>query len=568
VLSILPLACLVSVVGLAERPLDRALALAPPSTLAFVAVPNPKVASDDLQQCLERMERGGAALFGRPIDALTARLGISASFDDRGPMLVAMVPMPEASPAPLVFLPSSDPANFLGANLARIADGGEFAYRTADGEPVFARALARHVVLSNEEAAVRDYAAGEGLAAAFRGQADPRAQAIADAADLVAWGSRGAFAAALRDAERFAPPTGVDLGVDEALMRERSRRLLEGLDAGLVAIDLDPLGVGVRTWARAVPESELAAMLEGGGPGTARLDRLPDGPFYLAVALDLAGAGGFANLERVLGLAPEAFALPDWLAGAAREIAGLQLGIYPSRLGVMAGGILNDATLHFRTARPDAVKAALKRAILASEGTVGGVRREPTWTDAKALRGGTVADVYEVKETVLPPDQAGDVRAGDVAMQRLVSQVIYGSRGLTGLVRESSGGLVMTFSQRSDVLDRALAVGTGAKSLAADPTLASYDEWLVPEADGMGFIGLGQFGKLIRQVAGMVPGGIDEAMLPEIPVTTEPVAFAFALDGGRFESATVLPASVLSLVWDQAMRQLPRALPAAGGAAR
>ena len=89
--TLLPLvtACTLAV---AESRLERTLALAPSRTIAFIALPNPKAASDDLQQCLARMERAETAALGRPIDQLTARFGLSASFDDKGPVLLAMLP--------------------------------------------------------------------------------------------------------------------------------------------------------------------------------------------------------------------------------------------------------------------------------------------------------------------------------------------------------------------------------------------------------------------------------------------------------------------------------------------
>ena len=101
----------------------------------------------------------------------------------------------------------------------------------------------------------------------------------------------------------------------------------------------------------------------------------------------------------------------------------------------------------------------------------------------------------------------------------------------------------------------------GGKTLGTDPTLASYADWLVPAPDAVGFVGLGQFGKLIKQVAGMVPGGADAGTLPEIPESTEPVAFAFAIDRGEFESALVLPATALALGYDQVVRGLSQAAP-------
>lgn len=554
--------------GSAESPLDRTLALAPVRTVAFIAIPNPKAASDDLQQCLARMERAETAALGRPIDQLTARFGLSASFDDKGPMLLAMLPATaEGGQAiPLAFIPSSDPPNFLAANLKASPEDGPDAFRTPEGLLLFGKPLAAHAILSTDAAAVRGYAPEPGFPAAFRTATSARANEIAARADVVAWAGQAALADAMRQGAAMAPP-GVELGERERAMQERSRQMLAGLSGGLLAIDLDPLGVGVRAWAKAGDGSELATLLEGGGPGSATLDRMPDSPFYLAAAFDLAGVGGFAKFEELLAMTPEAaaFPIPAWFANAARDVSQIQVAVYPSKLGVMAGGILNDAALFFRTAKAAAVKDAVRQAVLAAAGTAGGVRREPTWTEAKSLKGGTVADSFEVKETVLPHDQAGDARAGDVAMQRLFTQALYGSRGFNGLVKETSGGVVMTFSQRVDVLERALSAGSGGKTLAADATLASYSDWLVPHPDAVGFVGLGQFGKLIKQLAGMVPGGVDEGMLPEIPVSTEPVAFAVSIDRGEFESALVLPATALALGYDQVVRGISQAAPPALG---
>lgn len=566
-LTLLPLVTACSF-ALAETRLERSLALAPAGTIAFIAIPNPKAASDDLQQCLARMERAETAALGRPIDQLTARFGLSASFDDKGPMLLAMLPAAAegTNAIPLAFVPSSDPANFLVANLKASPDDGPDAFRTPEGLLLFGKALDAHALLSTDAAAVRGYAAGEGFAATFREAVSPRALEIAARGDVIAWAGPAALADAVRMGAAMAPP-GVELGERELAMQERTRTLLGGLRTGLVAIDFDPLGVGVRAWSKANDGSELARLLEGGGPGTARLDRLPDGPFYLAAAFDVAGVGGFARVEELLALNPEAaaFPIPAWFANAAREVNAIQIAIYPSKLGIVAGGILNDAALFFRTAKSAAVRDALRQAVLAATGIAGGVRREATWTDAKTLKDGTVTDAFEVKETVLPPDQAGDARAGDVAVQRLVTQATYGSGGFKGFVKETSGGVVMTFSQRVDVLNRALAASGGGKTLDADPTLASYSDWLVPAPDAVGFLGLGQFGKLIKQLAGMVPGGVEPGALPEIPLSTEPVAFAFAIDRGEFESALVLPATALALGYDQAVRGLSRAAPAATG---
>src|SRR5262245_59651694 len=71
--------------------LDAALALVPKDAKAFIAIPNPKRSSDELQQCFERMDRPELAVAGRPIDQAKAALKVGAAFDDKGPLAVAAI---------------------------------------------------------------------------------------------------------------------------------------------------------------------------------------------------------------------------------------------------------------------------------------------------------------------------------------------------------------------------------------------------------------------------------------------------------------------------------------------
>jgi hypothetical protein len=172
---------------------------------------------------------------------------------------------------------------------------------------------------------------------------------------------------------------------------------------------------------------------------------------------------------------------------------------------------------------------------------------------------------------------AKDASPADLSMQRMLTQAIYGSRGLVGFVKRQPKGVVMTFSQRSDVLDRATKVSAGGASLADDATIGAYREWLIdrPEigrADVEGFIGVGQFGKLFQQLLTLVPGGDQmQAQVPQIPTSVEPIAFALEVDKGTVEGALVIPSGVLAIGFDQIKRQLTGAAapaPAAAPAAK
>ena len=549
--------------------IDAALRLVPKGSVAFVLVPNPKAMSDDLQQCIERMNRPEAAIAGRPIDQLKAMLGVAAAFDDHGPVAVALVPTEGLNGLqPIALLPATDPDQFLKGNFTAAPDVAPDAWKAKDGTTLFAKPVGKHVALAPSADLVHAYAANDGGPAAIREHLGERASRLLAKGDVVAWAGPAAMhsffdrAASQMDREM---PADQPFAAEAKAMRERTRKLLEGAEDGLLVADIDPLGLSLRTWGRFGPESDLGKVLVGGKDRASTFDHLPQLPFYFAMRMDVQGLGGLAALEAVLRMMPGEPQLPTWLAASKDGMQGLQFGVYPSKMGIATGGLLNDALLFVETSDPKAMRAGLHQAVMAMAGESGGLKREPTWTADKELKSGEVVDAFEVKESLATDGK--DAKAGDVAIRRLVSQFLYGSRGFVGFVKAGTNGVTMTFSQRSDVLSRALATAAGGKSLANDATLAAYRDWLIEGSDVEGFIGVGQFGKLFQQVAQMVPGGA-EATLPEIPTSVEPVAFAFEVDRGTLESALVIPTGVLALFYDQARGQVLGTGAAGGGAAK
>ncbi len=551
----------------ARSALDAALALVPADAIAFVIVPNPKRASDDLQQCIERMNRPEASLGGRPIDQLKAQLGISASFDDKGPIAISVrAPSEATKPARIVIsVPATDPKAFLAGNFVAAPDIAPDAYRRQDGMVLYGKAGANHAHLSNDADAVRNFDPGAGVGAAARARLGQRGAELLAKGDLIAWGSREAMRPALEQAATQAKdrtPGDVPFAAQAKEMQATAMKLLEGLDSGLVVVDFDPLGVGVRTFVSFAPGSELATLAAGGADHETRLDRMPKQPYYFAVRADIDGLGGIGALEALLRTLPGQPALPAWLAGAKGSVHAMQMAIYPSKMGLAVGGLLNDSALFLETDKPDAVRDGLRDAIMSMKGEIGGLRREPAWENDRHLKSGEIADAFEVTETVVA---AKDASPGDLSIQRMITQGIYGSRGLVGFVKRQQGGVVMTFSQRADVLERATKTGAGGAALASDATIGAFREWLIdrPEigrADVEGYVGVGQFGKLFQQVLTLVPGG-DTMRVPQIPTSVEPVAFALEIDKGTVETALVIPSGVLAVGFDEIKRQIMGAVP-------
>ena len=534
--------------AIAENALDRALELVPPDAAGFVCVPSLKRLNDDLYQCLERMDRPGTAVIGRPIDQIKARLGIAVAVEDRGSLVAWWPPAGDSGTAGAVRLlvPTGDSAAFLSGNFEAVPDAGDNAYRGPGGATWFARSVERHVLLSTDAAAVANYNAAGGLVAGFRA----RVGAAWDQLDVIAWGGPIAMKDLARQGrnampEGFEPPPGYDA---EAAERWRSA-FEQSLTDGLVAIDVDPLGVAVRTFAKLASDSPLGTMVANAKPGVASLDRLPNAPFYLAGSLDLAAIGGAAPLRAFARLAgiPEGL----WLE-VAENVRRAQLAIYPSKLGIAAGGFFNDAALAIEADDVDALRKAIETGVLAATGDAAGLRLKGAFERDRTLKNGDRVDAFEVSQMAIPVGEDEALGAVDLAQRQLVWQIAFGSRGLNGFFETADGAWsVLTFSQRPDVLGRAIeAAAAGGPGLDRDGAVRALRRWLPVNAQAVGFVGVGQFGKLLKQVARMVPGG-GEAMLPEIPTNIEPVAFGLAVRPGSVETALVLPAGVLGLGYDQ-----------------
>jgi hypothetical protein len=554
--------------------LDGALAIVPADAVAMVAVPSVKAASDDLQLAIDRMGKAEAALGGRPVDFLKAQARIGPGFDDRG-ALVAWARPVAGGLAHVVAVPVTDANEFVASTLVADPAAGEGAMR-APGMPgpVWHRVAGSHVLVSDRREAIAESPAPAPgtptFAAALAARVGVRATEVMRTADVVAWTSSPAVAAtiaSLRDSaeleRRAAEAVDTAAGAagiarrwqDDAAARDRVARMLGEAQDLVVTVDFDALAVGLRAFARFDPAGEVAKAMPSGpraGAGAASmLARLPGAAFYAAAGIDLQSMGGLRHVRAYLSTLPGAGAmLPlDWLDGAEDAVQQVQVASYPSKLGILSGGILNDASFVVTTEDPQAVVGAIRRWVEAQSGEAEGIRREPSWEEARQLKDGSTVTAFAVKETATGP--GGDVTG------RIARQVILSARGLHGFVRTVPGAVVVTFSQRTDVLGRATAAATpgAAKTLAASPVVRAMSGWLVPDADFVMYLGVGELMSAARQVAEAIPG-MAGAAIPQPGGAIEPVAAAFRSRDAAWEAAVVVPAGVLGLAFDAAKAQV------------
>jgi len=557
-----------------------ALDLVPIDAVGVVIIPDPKSASDDIAQCIARMDRPEAALMGRPIDMFKAQLGIGAGLDDAAPIVAWWQPLAPSTAeaagapadsagapaaagaavrpvmdAPVVIVGTTDPEQFLEANFISARDIAADAWRR-DGAVFYARTVDKLVLLSPDAELVRRWQSKPGFAAVLQRRLGDRSMQMIYDGELSAW----AGPAALATMRANAVGRGMREAGERAADVERLAKVAEGMSDALVAVDVDPLGLSVRTLSIFEPESDIGRLTRGGASSGAGVDRLPGNASdtMLAVAFDLRGLGGggpFLEFARLVGIDPF---IPSWVEEHKDLVDRVQFGLYRSKLG-LARGVFDDSAVFIETKDPEQVRSLLRSWIEAMAGPdpFTGVPRRASWEQSRTLKSGETVSAFEVVDDESKAADGG----GNAMMVRLAQQLVIGPKGFRGFVRVVPGGVVMTMSQRTDVLGRATDAASGKSTLAESGVVKALRRWLIPQADVEGFVGVGPIVRMGMAAAAAfgVPAGS-----MEIPEKLEPVAFAASVQDGRVETAAMIPTGVLAIMWDQAVAQaMPGAAPRA-----
>lgn len=509
----------------------------PPSAHAAVIVPNLKVLSDQITQCLEGMDRDQLLMGARPIDQFKAATGFNVGLNDTGSLAIALTRVEGGTTALVFIVPVTDAPAFLRATLTATPDGR---YSLPGGKTVSARSLESHVAISESDAAIAAIGLGE--------QVMPLEQIVGD---------RGAEVAAQGDLFiliRKELLAGATVYLQAALeqrglavpgLAKVPMSVARDIDAAVLSLDFDPLGLVVRSFARFAPGSRASKMLGDGAPAAPQplVEDLPDEPFTLAGSINLSALG---DRTLLLDLCQQAgVELPVALI---EETDLVQFAAYPSPAGA-AGGLLNNALAVLRTAQPAAVVQAIKSSVLALQSD-GPIRRQVKWTDDRAINESLAAAAFEVTTLDVPP-QAAHVQAA--------GQLLFGRPGFRGFVKPRERSVLITFSQRPATLAAAMEVtGESGKprGLAAQSALRSMRRWLPRTAALEAYINVGRLAQFASEAASAAPIPVD-ATLPEIDPALPPIAFGAGPAAGGAEHALVIPAGVLAAMFDHALRRMP-----------
>ena len=540
---------------------EQAMSLVPEDAVGIFAVPSLIRLNGGLSDMLDRSGRSEAVIAGRPVDMLAAQLGLSAAFDEHGPFVTWWTGNGEDEM--LVFaVPVADSERFLNANLTRVEDKGSDAWMW-DKELVYARSAGQHVLLSGNPDTIRNYVPGDGISARLKRELGENHFGTLAKADVAIWAGPDALREMQeRGVEGAEKATGGNAmqGMSPEMTKQfmdRMNTMGEGLEQIAIAIDADALAMSMRILAVFDPNSALGKTCAGGTPSAngKLLNLIPDNPFYCAMGIDVSGIGGvqrFIDLAKMASI--DLLEIPSWVIDMGAQLEGIQFAAYPSKLGIAMGGMLNDSSLVIETSRPDMARDLLGKSVEGFAGVAGMTRRTTSWTpDAKLRKGGT-ADEFSIKEEMVEKSQRPEgSRSGDWAMQNMISGLIFGPRGMSGLAKQVPGGLVMTFSKRPDVLQRAIDSASGGSSLANDPVISAMRGWMVPQPDLEAFIDIGRIGKLARQMTKLIPGA--GGMSIPVPENIPPLGFGMAVGDAKVEMGIVVPSEVVGAIVGLSMQQ-------------
>jgi len=544
---------------------QAALDLAPSNAVSVVVIPSPKLAADDLAECMARLDQAVGVLPMRPLDLAKAQFGFGAGIDDAASFVMWFQPDGNGLQSAML-IPVTNAKVFLESNFKAIPGDSTdqaVAYEHPKLGKIFARAIDRHILVSPSAAIVKAYVAAPGLAASLQKRLGERGLALFSSGDMGAWAGDQALkslreqaAAATSAATPAATPAATSAATPAPTSTSRADQLAQGVTDGVISIDLDPMGVSFRTFAVMDAASELGRSTQGGARGNAaQLTRLPKGPFIFAGAADMQGLGGADACIDLMKLVPGAPELPEWVRENRNLMQGAQFAIYPSKLGLAGGGLLNEAYLWCSTTDAAKAKQLLREWMQSLSGIEGTTERKVLWESDKAIKDGAIADAYAITEATAVEQQPAQgepaapkskTRRNADPMQRLARMMVFGPRGPMGFAKTFPDGMLVTFSQRPDVLQRGITLTEGAESLQADPVIVALRAWLSPDPDMVAYVGVGSLLNVVRQAARSFPGaGIE---LPDAPPGMEPIAISIEVQDGHVETATMMPTAVIGVL--------------------
>jgi hypothetical protein len=464
-----------------------------------------------------------------------------------------------SDPAGVVLVPVSDYAAFVKALGATSSDGVQQV--EVDGIENFVRdGGGGYAIVGRDRELVGAFKNEGGNAAAHMKLLGAGGRRTADAADILIIASISAIGEQLKGAgEGFAEQAammaqmagGGGLGAQAEVGELVINTFARDGQVGIVGVGLGEKGVWLDIGAQFKEGSELAGFFSAAGKSGALLSRVPSMPFLFAGSMDLSAPGVkkiVKNLNEINAKAAaqaakdageEALAIDPTASftGDVDDTQGMSFVLGASPGGLM-GGLLVNTVAFIESKNPAKYLASAKdNAAKVNGQTVGGVTMKSTYESGAVEISGVKVDKWTT-ETQTDPD---DPNAGSIQMAQAM---MFGQGPAGGFMAATENGVVMTLSQNTSLMTKALAAAKGENNAASDAALKEAQAVLPEGRTFEFFVGSKSLMDTVGGLMAMMGGG-EEMNFPE---KLSHIAIGGTTDGGGVSTRIYLPADVLKAI--------------------
>ncbi len=342
-------------------------------------------------------------------------------------------------------------------------------------------------------------------------------------------------------------PAGLALGgVNDGPMGDIVKQLSEQAKTMVIGLRPDAMGVALdMAWAFK-PESDLAKAFDGKGTTGSLMTKLPNQPYFFAMAMDMSTPGMKMVVDRMSKQMVEdgMGGLPAMLADQLKASDGAAFTVGSPQGGLM-GGVLTSTVSYIRTAKPEGYTAAMQKGMGELNGqAMGPMKMASSYSADSGDVDGKKVDTYAVKFTPSDEDEA-DPQMG------MAMQIIFGSAGGPGgYVAKVDGGVLQTYSKNSLLMGAAMRATAGGESLAGDRAMAQVAERLPKDRMMELFIGVRSILEAALPLAAM--GGVNVEL--DLPPNMPPVGVGLAGGKAGAQLGIFMPTPVIKTIMSAAQQ--------------
>jgi hypothetical protein len=450
--------------------------------------------------------------------------------------------MTEEGPDMFLVLPISDYGALLksldgeGGGVAEVFIEGEAAYLTDMG--------GGYALIGSTKSIAERYADVRGSAGAFETMLGSAGEDAADASTIFVAVNLEQLRPMLADSinsgidmmEQGAEMQGQNLGPMIDIYRTLGSHIAEEGQSFVFGVGFQDAGITLNTSAQFTDGSEAAKLLTGNANSSGMLARVPNKPFFMAMAVDASGGLFRAAAEFGVTMSQmQAQAMGMDMPEMDADLISGYASVVGSPPGGIMGGLLTATTTYMATSDPKAIQGMKEKQISGmNELAVPMVGFDGSYTKEATTIAGHDVDAWSL---------GFEFDSNDPSMMQaqMIVPLLFGPGGFGGFSTAVEGGLVETMSQNPRLMEAAIEAAQNGGGLSTNESIRSVAKYLPSNRAFEFYIGAEEVFTMAGALAAM-------GQLPadfELPEGVPPIATGFGYNDGGAQAAVFVPIEVI-----------------------